>query len=290
MYERMLVPLDGSELAEQVMPYVEELARKLNSEVILITVCLPGAPLERALTEYIERRAERIQSLGIKTRSACIEGEPAASIIDFAVKNDVSLIIISSHGRTGIGHWPLGSIASKVVQRSHIPVFLIRSGHPANAAADKKLQKILVSLDGSRFAEAIVPYIESLAEAMSSEVVLARVIEPVRLPHLAAYRERERYEQEYMAKLEREAGRYLNKKKGTLRAKGVKVSSALRQGKPAETIMQYAEDKSVNLIALTTHGFSGITKWAYGSVASRIIEGSSKPLLLVRPPLPAQNA
>ncbi len=289
MYERILVPLDGSELAEQALPYVEELARKLNSEVILITVCLPGAPLERALTEYIERRAEKIQSLGIKTRSVCIEGEPAASIINFAGKNDISLIVISTHGRTGIGHWPLGSIASKVVQRSHIPVFLVRSSQLATATADKKLQKILVTLDGSHFAEAIIPHVESLARTMNSEVILARVIEPVRLPQLAAYREREKYEQEYMAKLEREAERYLNKKKGTLRAKGVKASSALRQGKPAETIIQYAEDKSISLIALTTHGFSGITKWAYGSVTSRIIEGSSKPVLLVRPPLPPAN-
>jgi nucleotide-binding universal stress UspA family protein len=289
MYERILVPLDGSELAEQVIPYVEELAKSLNSEVILITVCLSGAPMERALTEYIERRAEKLQSLGIKTRSVCIEGEPATSIIDFAGKNDVSLIVISTHGRTGIGHWPLGSIASKVVQRSHIPVFLVRSGQLAIAAADKKLQKILVTLDGSRFAEAIIPYVESLAKAMSSEVVLARVIEPVRLPHLAAYREREKYEQEYMAKLEREAKRYLSRKKSPLGARGIKLNLVLRQGKPAETIIQYAEDKSVNLIALTTHGFSGITKWAYGSVASRIIEGSSKPVLLVRPPLPASQ-
>jgi nucleotide-binding universal stress UspA family protein len=121
---------------------------------------------------------------------------------------------------------------------------------------------------------------------MGSEVVLARVIEPVRLPHLAAYREREKYEQEYMARLEREARRYLSGKRAPLKARDIKVSSALRQGKPAETIIQYAEDKSVNLIALTTHGFSGITKWAHGSVASRIIEVSPKPILLVRPPLP----
>lgn len=286
MFQKILVPLDGSELAEQAVPYVEWLAKKLNSEVILITVCLPGAPLERALTEYIERRAERLQSLKIKTRSVCIEGEPAASIIDFAGKNDVSLIVISTHGRTGIGHWPLGSIASKIVQRSHIPVFLIKSGHPAAADTDKKLHKILVPLDGSQFAEAIIPYVESLAKTICSEVVLARIIEPVRLPHLAAYREREKYEQEYTARLEREAKRYLTKKRAPLRARDIKVSSALQQGKPAETIIQYAEDKSVNLIALTTHGFSGISKWAYGSVASRIIEGSTKPVLLVRPPLP----
>jgi nucleotide-binding universal stress UspA family protein len=290
MYERILVPLDGSELAEQVIPYVEELTRKLNSEVILITAYLPGTCPEPAFEAYVEKKANELQGSGIKASWKVVQGDAAIEILNFAEKHGVGLIVISTHGRTGISHWPLGSIASKVIQRSHIPVFLVRSSQLATTAADKKLQKILVTLDGSLFAEAIVPYVESLAKAMSSEVVLARVVEPVRLPHLAAYREREKYEQEYMAKLEREAGRYLNKKKSTLRAKGVKVSSALRQGKPAETIIQYAEDKSVNLIALTTHGFSGITKWAYGSVASRIIEGSSKPVLLVRPPLPAENA
>jgi nucleotide-binding universal stress UspA family protein len=108
MYEKILVPLDGSEVAEQAMPYVERLAKKLKSEVILITVCLPNDPLERALTEYVERRAEKIQSLGVKTRSLCVEGEPATSIINFAEKNKVGLIVISTHGHGGVSHWPPG--------------------------------------------------------------------------------------------------------------------------------------------------------------------------------------
>ncbi|UCH50684.1 MAG: universal stress protein, partial [Chloroflexota bacterium] len=163
MYEKILIPLDGSELAEQAMPYVERLAQKLKSEVILITVCLPGEPLERALTEYIERRAEKIQSLGIKARSLCIEGEPAVSIMNFAEKNNIGLIVISTHGKAGVSHWPLGSIASKIVQKSNIPVFLVRSNHPGKTTADKELSNILVTLDGSHFSEAIIPYVEKLA-------------------------------------------------------------------------------------------------------------------------------
>jgi nucleotide-binding universal stress UspA family protein len=287
MYEKMLVPLDGSEVAEQAMPYVERLAQKLKSEVVLMTVCLPGDPLERALTEYIERRAEKIQSLGVKTRSLCVEGEPATSIINFAEKNKIGLIVISTHGKSGISNWPLGSIAGKVVQRSNIPIFLVRSSQPGKAPADDKLGKILVTLDGSKFSEAIIPYAERLAKSMSIEVTLLRVIEQAKLPQLAAYRDREKYEKDFMAKMEREAERYLDKKKTALSGKGVKVNSALLIGKPVETILQYSEEKAVNLIALTTHGFSGITKWAYGSVASKIIEGSPKPVLLVRPPLPA---
>ena len=287
MYEKILVPLDGSEVAEQAIPYVERLTQKLKSEVILITVCLPGDPLERALTEYIERRAEKIQPLGVNARSLCIEGDSATSIIDFAEKNKVGLIVISTHGKTGISHWPLGSIASKVVQRSNIPVFLVRSSQPGNAPADNELDKILVTLDGSQFSEAIIPHVEKLAKSMNSEVTLFRVIESAKLPQLAAYSDREKYEKDFMAKMEREAERYLAKKRTALESKGVKVNSVFLTGKPVETILQYSEEKSANLVALTTHGFSGISKWAYGSVASKIIEGSPKPILLVRPPLPA---
>jgi len=287
MYEKILVPLDGSEVAEQAIPYVERLAQKLKSEVILITVCLPGDSLERALTEYIERRAEKIQSLGVNARSLCIEGDSATSIIDFAEKNKVGLIVISTHGKTGISHWPLGSIASKVVQRSNIPVFLVRSSQPGKAPADNELDKILVTLDGSQFSEAIIPHVEKLAKSMNSEVTLLRVIESAKLPQLAAYSDREKYEKDFMAKMEREAERYLDKKRTALESKGVKVNSVFLTGKPVETILQYSEEKSANLVALTTHGFSGISKWAYGSVASKIIEGSPKPILLVRPPLPA---
>ena len=289
MYEKILVPLDGSEVAEQAMPYVERLAKKLKSDVVLMTACLPGDPLERALTEYIERRAEKIQSLGVKTRSLCIEGDPADSIINFAEKNKIGLIVLSTHGHGGISNWPLGSIAGKVVQRSNIPVFLVRSGQPGKAPADNELGKILVTLDGSVFSETIIPYAEKLAKSMNCEVTLLQVIEQAKLPQLAAYRDREKYEKDFMAKMEREAERYLGKKETAMAGKGVKVNSAFLIGKPVETILQYSKEKSVNLIALTTHGFSGITKWTYGSVASKIIEGSPKPILLVRPPLPASK-
>src|SRR4030042_3551555 len=289
MYERILVPLDASELAEQAIPYVEQLAKKFNSEVILMTACLPGDPLERALTEYVEKRAEKFQSMGIKTRSLCILGDPATSIVDFSGKNDISLIVISTHGRTGIVYWPLGSVANKVVQRSHIPVFLVRSSQLPRTPDDRELGKILVTLDGSYFSEEILPYVENLAKGMGSQVTLLRVIEPINIPQLPGYSDGKKYEKDLMAKQEREAERYLDKKKRALASKGIKTNAALGTGKADEIVLQYAENKQANLIALTTHGFSGITKWAYGSVASKIIEASTKPILMVRPPLPTSK-
>ena len=292
MYEKILVPLDGSELAEGALPYVEGLARKLGSEAILLTACTPGECLERPLRAYLEKRAEELRSLGVKASPMVVQGDAANEILDFAQKNNIGLITVSTHGHTGISSWALDSIANKVLQRSHIPILLIRSKELEAVLAEKELQKILILLDGSQFAESIIPYIEGMANGFN-EVILLRVIKPMNIPHVHAYDtyeimpEFEKYEKDLMASAEREVKRYLSKNESALRDRGVKVSSAWLWGKPAQTILQYAEDNSVNLIAMSTHGFSGISKWAYGSVATRIIEGSLKPVLLIRPPLPA---
>lgn len=286
MYRRLLVPLDGSELAEQALPYVVKIARGFDSEAVLLTVCPPGDPLKHALVEYLEKKADGLKASNVKARALCVEGEPASSILDFAVGNAVDLIVISTHGKGGLSRWALGSIATKVVQRSHLPLFLVRSSERAEATV--KLEKVLAALDGSRFAEAIIPHVEAFAKAMSVEVLLLQVIEPVKLPQVTAYEDWAKVEKDLTDRLHRDAERYLNGRKASLEAKGVKaVTAKLLQGKPAETILEYASEGDIDLIALTTHGFSGITRWAYGSVASRVVEAAASPVLLVRPHLPA---
>jgi len=292
MYKRILVPLDGSELAEGALPYAEGVAIRLHSEVILLTVCAPGDWLKRPLKAYLEKRAGELSSLGIKASALVVQGNVAHEILDFAEKNDINLIIISTHGHTGPSIWPLGGVTNKLLQKSRLPILLISSRKLEAVLREKELRKILVPLDGSQLAEAIVPHVEDLVEGMGNEVILIRVIEPVQIPDVVRYTagfDEQKYEKELTARAEREAKRYLSKKESALRNKGVKVSSTSLLGMPAQTILQYAEDHSVSLIALSTHGFSGITRWAYGSVASKIIESSSKPVLLVRPPLPSLN-
>ena len=287
MYRTLLVPLDGSELAEQALPYVKEMAKGFHSDVTLLTVCSLGDPLKHVLVEYLERKADGLKVSNLKVTAVCIEGEPASSILDFAGKNKIEMVVISTHGKGGIGRWPLGSIATKVVQSSHIPVFLVRSSPQAETAV--KLKKIAAALDGSRFAEAIIPHVKAFATSLGSKVVLLEVLEPVKVPQMGTFEDWGKVERDIFAKLEREAGRYLEKRKATLQSKDIEVTTKLLQGKPADAILQYVVEAGIDLVALTTHGFSGITKWAYGSVASRIIEASPKPILLVRPPLPVAD-
>ncbi len=292
MYEKILVPLDGSEVAERVLPHVETLARRLNSEVILLTACGPGQGPEHLFRTYVEKRAEALHSLGIRARSAVVRGEVASEIIRFAEEEDIALIVFSTHGQSGPGVWAMGNVANKISQRSRIPMLLIRSTtEPVDAERD--LRKVLVPLDGSKFAEQVLPHVEGLAVAMGSEVVLLEVLETVEVPGFAAYEvgpDWQEFKKGLMARAETRANRYLRRKGNALGLSGVSARSVVLWGRPAETILQYAEDNSVNLIALATHGFTGISRWAYGSVAYKVMMASSKPVLVVRPPSPKSDA
>ena len=166
MYRRMLVPLDGSELAEGVLTCAKELAGRLDLDVILLYVYSPDAlefaPMYQA---YVERAAETIQrqsqevrqETGIQSESKPTEvrgelavGYPAEEILRYADENDIDLILMATHGRSGIKRWALGSVADKVVRATKRPVMLIRA-KTAHSGEDKKgsLKKMLVPLDGS---------------------------------------------------------------------------------------------------------------------------------------------
>lgn len=287
MYDKILVPLDGSELAEGSLPYANYIAKKWNSEVILMMVCLPGNYAELPLKAYIQKKEKELQAKGIKINSRILRGEAATAILDFSQKNDIDIIIMSAHGGSGISRWSLGSCASKVLQKTNIATLLVRSKKPKSKSGTADIRRILVALDGSPFSEAIIPYTKGLIDGGKQEIFLLRVIEPFRLPFKAGYIGYEKYEKEIMEKAEVEATDYLKTKQRTLEQQGIKTSVALLKGYPANTILTYAEENNIDLIAITTHGYTGITKWAYGSVAANIIESSTLPILLFRPQLPS---
>ena len=288
MYENLLVPLDGSEVAERALPYVEELARRMHSEVILLTACAPVDRPERLLRAYLEKRVREFHSLGLHASAVVVHGNAADAILDFAEQNNLDMIVISTHGRTGVSRWVMGSVSSKILQKTHVPALLVRSGVLEVTNVERKLRKILVPLDGSRFAEYVVPYVQALCLGMESEPVLLKVVEPVKIPHIRAFDEGfhlAKLESELLAKAEEEAVHYLGNKKHALMSGGVRTTSLCLVGESCPTILQYAEEHAIDLIVVASHGFSGITKWAYGSITSKIIEQSQLPVMVIRPRL-----
>lgn len=301
-YKKMLVPLDGSELAETVFVYAKEIARRLGIDIILLHVCAPEdaeqLPMRRA---YIERSVETMRrqaeellkksgpqagGKAINVRGEVATGYPAEEIIRYAEANDADLILMATHGRSGVKRWTMGSVADKVLRASKVPVWLVRAGLPAEVVYDLlPTRRILVPLDGSELAESVLPHVEAVARQRGAEVVevlLVGVCEPMLLPSYYPVALPLSWD-DHIARCRRETGEYLQKIAKRLQNEGLKVSFEVLVGKPADAIVDYVSKNPINLIIMSTHGRSGLGRWVFGSVAERILLGVTIPILLIRP-------
>jgi nucleotide-binding universal stress UspA family protein len=287
-YRKVLVPLDGSSLAERALPYAKTIALNTGSELILLTaIPTSSEKLDRPMKAYMDINAKALESQRVKVTTAIAYGSAADKIIKFADKSKVDLIIISTHGHSGIKRWALGSVALKVLHGTCTPVLLIKSR--AHKTAKVEFKKILVPLDGSPFSEASIPYVKELAKGTGGEIILLRVSEPPVLPadrSPAIKPSWEEYRDILLAEIQRQAEEYLQGIKANLGKSGIKARSQATLGKAAESILQVAQKEDINLIAMTTHGRTGVSRWVYGSVASRIVEESLQPVMLIRPSVP----
>ena len=285
-------PLDGSELAERAIPYTKNLAKTRGSEVILFTVSIAFVEqLDRPMKAYLELNAKELQSQGIKASTAIAYGDVADEIIGFAEKNNIDLIIISTHGYSGIKRWVLGSVARKVLYGTCAHVLLIKSKTPK--VSEVELKRLLLPLDGSPFSEAPIPFVEELTKGTETEIILTVVSEP---PLVPSYGDRpinptwEKYRDTLWAEMQQQASEYIGKIKTRLEKRRVKVKSQVitgELGKVAESIMKAAQKENVDLIAMATHGRTGVSRWVYGGITNRIVEQSLQPVLLIRPSVPS---
>lgn len=276
-YRRILVLLDGSELAEMVLPYLRELGEKMGSEMDLVSVCEPSRGLERLFGPYLEKLASQLG--GLTVRSLVLFGDPVEQILDYAERNNFSLIAMATHGRSGISRWDLGSVAEKVLHEAKLPVLLVSAREKA-VPEKVSFRRILLPLDGSKLGEAAMPWAEEMAARVKAELLLLRVERTA--PQLAWAAEIALYQRDDRAILEAEAKAYLSRVAADLKQKGIPVSYRVLFGLPAEGIVDYARDNAVDLIAMSTHGRAGLGRWVFGSVAHKVIQAAGVPVLLVR--------
>ena len=295
MYEEILVPLDGSNAAEIVLPYVEEIAAKLGAEIILVSVSeSTAAETDHLYRLYLERIAEQVQreledwgaKEEAKVRSEVLLGKPASEILRYAEESNVGLIAMASRGRSSRGPWLLGNIAAKVLRATPKPMLLIRT--PAdNASLQQRslVKRILVPLDESKVGESAIPCAEALAQVVVAELVLFRALEPLKpfaaegavsMSPAMIKEEEERRKASAMA--------YLDGVGKVFQDRGLSTSSAIALGSPAEQIIDYAEANAIDLIAMSTHGRSGMGRWVFGSVTDKVLHAGDTPLLTIRAP------
>lgn len=285
MYGKILIPLDGSELAETIFRRARWLMSRLEVGVNLLYVAHPNEPeLLPMYQAYIQHQAERLSSgeSGVaRVRAEVMGGYPADSILRYADLNEIDLIMIASHGRSGIRRFVLGSVADRVLRASKVPVWLIRAGRPGG----KELKKVLVPLDGSLLAERVLPHVEALAKPANGavEVTLLRVSEPPVSLGPEQTRSWSRLIEEHLMDAGKIAEEYLALVGVRLANHGISANSEVLVGEPASQIADYAARRDFDLIAIASHGHSGITRWAYGNVADRIVRGAPCDVFLVRP-------
>jgi nucleotide-binding universal stress UspA family protein len=302
MYHRMLLPLDGSELAETALSYAKGIASRLGLEMLLLHVAGAGEaeslPLHQAYIDHVSDRLgrEMAEVQGKAGGQPVVKGKvavgyPAEEILRYAGEKEVDLILMATHGRSGISRWVMGSVADKVLGSSALPVLLVRAGMPQDMVYERwSNPKLLVPLDGSELAELVLPHVEALALAQdgaAAEVVLVRICEPLVLPPVTTPETTVNWgttADQYLLESKKSAEKYLTQVQRGLADAGLKVSLEVLDGDPATGVIDYASQRQVNLIVMATHGRSGLGRWAYGSVAQKVLHGASCPILMVRPP------
>ena len=298
MYHRILVPLDTSELAEVALPYAEQMAGRLGSEITLMSVShSAGEKEQRVFRSYIRetvavtkeranRYLEKPTGQDVKVESAILVGNPAEEIVDYAERENIDVIVMATHGRSGIGRWTLGSVADKVLRATERPVVLIRAKGARPDMLDKgAFKRALVPLDGSKESEAVIPYIEELASMLGAEVTLLQVLAIVYHVYISGDASAQvPYTEEEMKPLKASAESYLEKVGSGLKGKGVTTKCQVRVGAAGHEIIKLADEIGADIVAMSTHGRSGVGRLVFGSVAEKVVRTGNTPVLLVRTP------
>jgi nucleotide-binding universal stress UspA family protein len=285
MWKKILVPLDGSDLAELALPYAEELATAFKSELILLYV---GKASEE---QYLNMHRLYLEKMAVQTKKAVkrvspvvIPGKPAEAIVKYTERNDIRLIVMASHGRSGIIPWAKGGIASKVIDGVGVPLLLIKETKRRQTKEKHLISRILLPLDGSEAGEAAITRVKELKSRLEAEVILLEVVSEGRHLRTVGGLDYILYPETEMDTFKAEAREYLDRVYKRLhRGKG-ELRVEIKTGEVAKEILDYARKKKVSLIAISSHGHSGMTKWVFGSTAQKIISDSPIPVLVVKAP------
>lgn len=292
MFNRLLVPLDGSDHAETALPYALEIIAGSPAELLLACVSDSGLEQKRACQSYLDSVITRLQHQlkpphhkSMRVSREALQGNPAREIVKLAERSMCAAVVVASRGRSGAGQWPLGGVASKVLQKSRIPVLLVRG--PQRAPPRRRLvNRIMLPLDTSESGAAAVPYAIELARLLDASIVLFHV-EPQPVPWLIAPGVEFAYlpptSPEHQARKLLEHTEYLNKVAGPIKERDIEVEIDSVSGSPAAEISNYAAANKIDLIALSSHGQTSMSEFVYGGVAEKLIHYGDIPLLVVRP-------
>lgn len=301
MFAHILVPLDGSPLAQSALPYALALASATDAAVTLLSVVPPAQPINDYYIPYdaaeeaeglaragdaLDALARSLRSHRLRITTAVTVGDAADQIIRYGQDNGVDAIVMASHGRGRAFHWAFGSVVRKVITGATVPTLVVHvkdaTVHPETPAS---IHSILVPLDGSELAEAVIPLVADVARSCGASVTLARIVPfpggiylgspytPLVAPDTF---------NEAMDAARAGTHAYLSSIASRLKGAGIAVTTVALDGDPASRLLSLISEEKYDLVVMATHGRTGITRWALGSIAERLVEASYTPVLLVR--------
>ncbi len=284
----ILVPLDGSVLAERAVPYAHTLAAAMEAEILLVRAvevsstrdARRGGDLAERTREartYLDEIAARLGNL-VRVETVVLAGDPTTAILGEIERKHVSLLVMSTHGMAGIGRWIYGSVADQVIRQTDLPILLIPA-HCQLRWTDTQPHRIVVPLDGSSFAEEALGPASDLAQALGAEIVLMHVI----VPPTYTYADVTSYVYYDPSDDRAEACRLLEDVAYGLRVRGIRTAIHDAVGFPAMAIAEATSKLGGTLIAMSTHGRGGVSRRLMGSVATGVIQRATAPVLIVRP-------
>lgn len=312
MFTNILVPLDGSARAERALPIAGRIARARGASLLLVRVVAdlidmgaymaPSATLDQGLVDremedaraYLASLAQRYRDTGVKVATQVEMGTPTQTLLGLISANQVDGVIIGSHGRSGLARWALGSVAQAIVRHSTAPVLLLRQQGPAlDDDHDLRvgLLRVLIPLDGSALAEsALEPALilgEIAANGDDFEAHVARVIPFLSAPDNDSLREAARAEaQAYVDRIARQVTATGNTHAHitTSVITELDVADALaRLTRSGELVTGATTSDGFDLLAMATHGRTGLPRLAMGSVTERVVSATTLPALIIRP-------
>jgi nucleotide-binding universal stress UspA family protein len=285
-------------MAEQVVPYARTFARGLKLPVEL----LAAVDVESLLTSvetarffdnlveeesrkskaYLERIAERFA--GSRVKRSVEQGSAAEAIIEKAAADESTLIAMTTHGRSGLNRWLLGSVAEKVLRATTNPLLLVRASPEGKAEGEATLESVVVPLDGSELAEHALPTVTEIAKKLRLEVFLFRAYRNPYGPFVTGAGYYAVNADELIASVRDEARNYLEEKMAELKKQGIdELSYLLQEGVAADEIVSMGSHIPDSLIVMCSHGRSGMKRWALGSVTETVMRHSRSPVLVLRP-------
>jgi nucleotide-binding universal stress UspA family protein len=297
MFEHILLPLDGSTLAEGVLPHAVALVRAFHSRLTLLRVVFvkknsnqPGMvnPMDWQMQKseaesYLKTIQERLAEVGVASEVRVVEGNPAQEIIDYARDEKAELIVLSSHGRGGLSEWNINSVVQKVLYRAFVPVMIVRS---YNASADKltglTYDRILLPLDGSKRAECSLPIAKSIGGAQEARVLLTHIVAEPILPKQTPLNEKDRKLIRRLTQLNiDEAERYFDSLQDQF-GDGELETIIETSPKSTASLHDIVDREKIDLVILCAHGYSGENRWPYGNITLNFIAYGTTPLIIIQ--------